>query len=162
MASHKQSFASLHAAEHSTCYHGFVHNFCRHTHTRKGIRHRAHSSAKPIVVLGSINIDLAISLQRLPQPGETVSASSLQRFAGGKVSTSALAQCHHGNAVYHTVTMAANAEHLLKVFFSAPCRVQIKQRLPRSWIAPRSWWGRSAATPELTLCALLSVRLECL
>jgi hypothetical protein len=42
---------------------------------------------RPLVVVGSINADLVIELDRgLPQPGETISSSSLNVYPGGKVS----------------------------------------------------------------------------
>lgn len=40
-------------------------------------------------MVGSINLDLCVTLERLPEPGETLSASNLERFAGGKVCAAA-------------------------------------------------------------------------
>src|SRR6056300_832636 len=37
-----------------------------------------------IAVVGSLNIDLVVELDRMPNPGETVFGSSLERHAGGK------------------------------------------------------------------------------
>ena len=39
---------------------------------------------KPLVVAGSINMDLVLSVDRLPAAGETISARSLENFPGGK------------------------------------------------------------------------------
>ena len=39
---------------------------------------------KPIVVVGSINMDLVAVCDRMPLPGETVSGSTFNLFPGGK------------------------------------------------------------------------------
>ena len=39
----------------------------------------------PLVVVGSINADLVLEVERLPKDGETMGASSLNTFPGGKV-----------------------------------------------------------------------------
>lgn len=44
-----------------------------------------------IVVVGSVNLDLAASVSRLPVAGETVSGAELRRFPGGKGANQALA-----------------------------------------------------------------------
>lgn len=38
-----------------------------------------------IAVVGSINVDHVLQLDRLPAPGETVAANSLEQLPGGKV-----------------------------------------------------------------------------
>jgi ribokinase len=47
--------------------------------------------AKPIVVVGSINLDLVAATERIPIAGETVAGSSFQTFAGGKGANQAVA-----------------------------------------------------------------------
>ncbi|WP_029042182.1 ribokinase [Cucumibacter marinus] len=42
-------------------------------------------------VLGSINLDIVLSVETLPAPGETVSASGMDRFSGGKGANQAIA-----------------------------------------------------------------------
>lgn len=44
-----------------------------------------------IVVAGSVNLDLVATVDRLPQPGETVTGAELNRFPGGKGANQALA-----------------------------------------------------------------------
>lgn len=46
---------------------------------------------RKIVVVGSVNLDLAAQVERLPVPGETVSGAELRRFPGGKGANQALA-----------------------------------------------------------------------
>ena len=42
--------------------------------------------AKPLVVVGSVNADLVLEIDRLPADGETLGAKSLNTFPGGKAS----------------------------------------------------------------------------
>ncbi|MEX0975477.1 MAG: ribokinase [Woeseia sp.] len=44
-----------------------------------------------IIVVGSVNLDMAARVSRLPVPGETVSGAELGRFPGGKGANQALA-----------------------------------------------------------------------
>lgn len=44
-----------------------------------------------IVVIGSVNLDLVATVDRLPTPGETVTGAELNRFPGGKGANQALA-----------------------------------------------------------------------
>jgi len=44
-----------------------------------------------IVVIGSVNLDLAATVSRLPKAGETVTGAQLHRFPGGKGANQALA-----------------------------------------------------------------------
>ncbi|WP_105424540.1 ribokinase [Neorhizobium tomejilense] len=53
-----------------------------------------------ITVLGSINMDLIATTERLPQPGETVAGSSFATAAGGKGANQALAARRAGSTVH--------------------------------------------------------------
>ena len=44
-----------------------------------------------ILVIGSVNLDLSLSVSRLPAPGEPVTGAELHRFPGGKGANQALA-----------------------------------------------------------------------
>jgi ribokinase len=52
-----------------------------------------------IVVLGSLNIDLVVTVPRLPQPGETVLGERLRRYPGGKGANQAVAAARLGGHV---------------------------------------------------------------
>ncbi|MCB1209086.1 MAG: ribokinase, partial [Verrucomicrobiales bacterium] len=56
-------------------------------------------SSAPITVVGSLNMDLIASVQRLPSPGETVAALGITRRFGGKGANQALAASRHGATV---------------------------------------------------------------
>ena len=52
---------------------------------------RTHLKNPAIVVVGSVNLDLAASVSRLPVAGETITGAELHRFPGGKGANQALA-----------------------------------------------------------------------
>lgn len=53
-----------------------------------------------IAVIGSINLDMVASVKVFPQPGETVTNATLQRFPGGKGANQATAARRLGAKVY--------------------------------------------------------------
>jgi ribokinase len=54
---------------------------------------------KPIVVVGSINVDLVATSERVPMPGETLAGSSFGTFNGGKGANQAFAAAKLGYPV---------------------------------------------------------------
>ena len=57
-------------------------------------------SKKPIVVIGSINMDLVCRTAQMPKPGETVLGSDLQTIPGGKGANQAVAAAKLGEEVH--------------------------------------------------------------
>lgn len=49
-----------------------------------------------VLVVGSVNIDLVVATERLPQPGETVMGGTFKRFHGGKGGNQAVAAARLG------------------------------------------------------------------
>lgn len=62
-----------------------------------------------VVVVGSLNMDTVVSLERLPEPGETVHGLDLQKFPGGKGANQATALARLGDKV-SMVGMVGNDE----------------------------------------------------
>src|SRR5271167_2519911 len=59
---------------------------------------------KPIVVVGSINLDLVVGADRIPQVGETVIGNRFNTFCGGKGANQAVAAAKLG----YPVSMVGN------------------------------------------------------
>ena len=55
--------------------------------------------AARVTVVGSINMDLVVTTERLPSPGETILGTDFQRFGGGKGANQALAAARMGASV---------------------------------------------------------------
>ncbi|GLC36033.1 hypothetical protein PLESTB_000531200 [Pleodorina starrii] len=51
---------------------------------------------KPLVVIGSVNADLVLPIERLPKPGETLAATSIETVPGGKGANQAAAAARAG------------------------------------------------------------------
>ena len=56
-------------------------------------------SGPVVAVVGSVNLDLVASLERLPRPGETLTAHRVERHPGGKGANQALAAARLGARV---------------------------------------------------------------
>ncbi len=54
---------------------------------------------KPVIIVGSINLDMVYRVRRIPLAGETVLARSLERYAGGKGANQAIAAARMGARV---------------------------------------------------------------
>jgi len=72
------------------------------------------SVQRPLVVVGSANADLVFTIDRLPKPGETLAASSLETIPGGKGANQAAAAAKLGYPTYFCgqVGQDANASML--------------------------------------------------
>ena len=57
-------------------------------------------NTKKICVIGSLNIDLTVSMERFHQPGETVTGTAFNTFTGGKGGNQAVAAARLGGDVY--------------------------------------------------------------
>ncbi|MDQ3618773.1 MAG: ribokinase [Actinomycetota bacterium] len=58
-----------------------------------------HADAPPVVVVGSLNLDVVMRVDRLPNPGETVLANDHWRNPGGKGANQAVAAARLGQSV---------------------------------------------------------------
>ena len=63
-----------------------------------------------VVVVGSVNVDFVVTVERLPQAGQTVSGGSFQRFGGGKGANQAVAAAKAGAQVQLVGCVGADAE----------------------------------------------------
>lgn len=55
---------------------------------------------KPVIIVGSINMDTVLRVERIPLAGETVLAHSMERYAGGKGANQAVAAARMGAQVH--------------------------------------------------------------
>lgn len=60
--------------------------------------------------LGSINADLVYAVPHLPRPGETLAASGLSRFLGGKGANMSVAAARAGSVVHHIGAVGADGQ----------------------------------------------------
>ena len=65
-----------------------------------------------ILNFGSLNIDYVYSVPHILRPGETLAASGMERFAGGKGSNQTVALARAGAAVWHAGCIGADGEFL--------------------------------------------------
>jgi ribokinase len=61
-----------------------------------------------IAVVGSVNLDLVAHVERLPEPGETVTGASFERHPGGKGGNQGLAAARLGAEVSLVAAVAVD------------------------------------------------------
>jgi ribokinase len=85
-----------------------------------------------VVVVGSINEDVVMTVPRAPRPGETVTATSVRRSAGGKGANQAVAAARAGAAVRMVGTVGDDAAgtRMLEDLRSARIDVSAVRTLP--------------------------------
>lgn len=110
--------------------------------TQTGI---AAASSSHMTVVGSINVDNVLQLDRLPTPGETVAARSLEQLPGGKVRSLRGSRKHRMRCDQRIQLIH---EGLLQT-----CRGPTKQQQLPCWATQQPWSGRLALTVEQTSCA---------
>ncbi len=95
-------------------------------------------------VVGSVNLDVVASVQRLPRPGETVGGATVARHAGGKGANQALAARRLGARVSLVARVGrdANAEEALALLRADGVD------LSRAWRDPRSPTGLALITVD--------------
>ncbi|MBT9289627.1 ribokinase [Prosthecodimorpha staleyi] len=62
-----------------------------------------------IIVLGSINMDLVVTAERFPGPGETIAGEAFRTFSGGKGANQAIAAARMGAKVAFVGAVGADA-----------------------------------------------------
>lgn len=65
-----------------------------------------------IVNFGSINIDIFFAVDHIVRPGETISARSIEKRAGGKGLNQSIALAKNSNRVYHAGNIGSDGEFL--------------------------------------------------
>ena len=63
-----------------------------------------------VIVVGSINQDVTVTVDRFPNPGETLSGTSLTYGLGGKGANQAAAAAHSGVPVFFVGAVGAAGE----------------------------------------------------
>ena len=83
-----------------------------------------------IVVVGSVNLDLVVRVERLPQPGETVGGGTFARVPGGKGANQAVACARLGADVTMVAAVGrdANADEALAGLREAGVALQLLER----------------------------------
>lgn len=71
-------------------------------------------NAAPVAVVGSANLDLVMTVDRLPNPGETVMGDGLSEVAGGKGLNQAVAVARHAPSTLVGCLGDDQAAHLLE------------------------------------------------
>ena len=85
-----------------------------------------------VIVVGSINQDVTVTVDRFPSPGETLSGTSLTYGLGGKGANQAAAAAHSGVPVFFVGAVGSGPPG------------------PRSSLSPPRVRTRSSSTPGRT------------
>ena len=82
-----------------------------------------------LTIVGSINLDLVAEVERLPRPGETVTAAAFERIPGGKGANQAVAATRLGADVrlVGCVGADANAEDALAALREVGTRLEVRE-----------------------------------
>jgi ribokinase len=82
-----------------------------------------------LTVVGSINLDLVVSVERLPRPGETLTGGTLERIPGGKGANQAVGAARLGADVrmFGCVGADANAEDALAGLREAGVELDLRE-----------------------------------
>ena len=82
-----------------------------------------------LTVVGSINLDLVTSIERLPRPGETLTGARLERVPGGKGANQAVAAARLGANVRMVGCVGADphAEEALASLRAAGVRLEVRE-----------------------------------
>jgi ribokinase len=82
-----------------------------------------------VVVVGSANLDLVYTVERIPRPGETVLASSAASYPGGKGNNQVVAVARSGADVAFVAAMGKDdaSESLLEVLRDAGVRALVRR-----------------------------------
>jgi ribokinase len=98
-----------------------------------------------VVVVGSVNVDLVLSVRRIARPGETVLASAVSRGAGGKGANQAVAAARAGAAT--ALVAALGDDHVGGLLRGALAANGVDLRLLRTVPEPT---GRAVVTVDET------------
>jgi ribokinase len=83
------------------------------------------AAPKPLVVVGSVNADLVLAVDRVPAPGETLPARSLDTFPGGKGANQAAAAARLGYPTYFIGATGTDSNAALLRAALADCGVRL-------------------------------------
>ncbi|DBA71361.1 TPA: hypothetical protein ACH3X2_011170 [Trebouxia sp. C0005] len=119
-----RSYASLHRHDHRSAL--------RQPTRRPGSRTRkpaiitaAGANQKPLVVVGSVNADMMLQVDRFPKPGETLSAKAMTTSAGGKGANQAAAAASLGYPTYFLGQVGTDANSQLLKDSLTKCGVDL-------------------------------------
>jgi len=81
-----------------------------------------------ILNYGSLNIDVVYKVPHIVRPGETISATEVKHFAGGKGANQSVALAKAGAPVWHGGTIGSDGEWLLELLQNYGVRTDLVRR----------------------------------